>query len=173
MQRSTSGAHLVCWGPLGVCRGWDFKQFTCRGHLWSWTPVFMPVWAFNSSFWSFSGAGRQNWAENWRWTPVYVIYPCAEYGLLYIAGKPWMSTFQRNWKQAISSSVAPENPLWVQGGQNPTASAVLFQPESDFCSAPSISARKIPEITEKHTTHSKVQKYEFFLKTNRNRLKTN
>ena len=48
-----------------------------------------------------------------------------------------------------------------------------FSAESDFCSAPSISARKIPEITEKHTTHSKVQKYEFFLKTNRNRLKTN
>ena len=28
-----------------------------------------------------------------------------------ISGKPWMSTFQRNWKHAISSSVAPENPL--------------------------------------------------------------
>ena len=61
----------------------------------------------------------------------------------------------------------------MQEGQNPTTSAVLFQPESDFCSAPSILARKIPEITEKHTTHSKVQKYEIFLKTNENRLKTN
>ena len=69
--------------------------------------------------------------------------------------------------------MAPKNSFRVQGGQNPTALAVLFQPESDFCSAPSISARKIPEITEKHTTHSKVQKYEFFLKTNENRLKTN
>ena len=84
-----------------------------------------------------------------------------------------MSTFQRNWERAIWNFVAPENSLWVQGGQNPTASAVLFQPELDFCSAPSISARKIPEITEKYTTHSKVQKYEFFLKTNESKLKTN
>ena len=142
MQRSTSGAHLVCWGPLGVCWGWDFKQSTCRGHLWSWTPVFVPVWAFNSSFLSFSGAGRQIWIEGWRWTPVYVVNSCAKYGLLYISGNPWMSTFQRNWKCAIWSHVAPENPFRVQGGQNPTTSAVLFQPKSDFCSAPSISARK-------------------------------
>ena len=84
-----------------------------------------------------------------------------------------MSTFQLNWEHANWTSVAPENPFRVQRGQNPTASAVLFQPESDFCSAPSISARKIPEITKKHTTHSKVQKYEFFLKTNENKLKTN
>ena len=166
MHKSTSGAHLVCvWAEL--------KCSTCRGHLWSWTPVSVPVWAFNSGFGSFSGAGRQIWAEGWRWTPVYVIYSWPKYGLLYISGKPWMSTFQRNWKRAISSSVAPENPLWVQGGQNPTASAVLFQPESDFCSAPSISARKIPEITEKHTTHSKVQKYEFNIKTNENIPKSN
>ena len=128
MQRSTSGAHLVCWGPLGVCWDWDFKQFTCRGHLWSWTPVFVPVWAFNSSFGSFSGAGRQIWVEGWRWTPVYVVNSWPKYKLLYIAGKPWMFNFQRNLKRVILSSVAPENTLWVQRGQNPTTSAVLLQP---------------------------------------------
>ena len=160
-------------GPTWCVLGLRFKQVTCRGHLWSWTPVFVPVWAFNSSFLSFSGAGRQNWAEDWRWTPVYVVYPCAKYGLLYIAGKPWMSTFQRNWKHAILSSVAPEYPLWVQGGQNPTASAVLFQPESDFCSTPSISARKYLKSQKNTQTHSKVQKYDYCLKTNKILLKTN
>ena len=121
MHKSTSGAHLVCaWAELDLS--------TCRGHLWSWTPGFDPFLAFNSGFGSFSGAGRQIWVGSWRWTPVYVVYSWPKYGLLYIAGKPWMSTFQRNWKRAISSSVAPENPLWVQGGQNPTASAVLLQP---------------------------------------------
>ena len=39
-----------------------------------------------------------------------------------------MSTFQRNWERANWASVAPENSLRVQGGQNPTASVVLFQP---------------------------------------------
>ena len=39
-----------------------------------------------------------------------------------------MSTFQRNLERANWASVAPENPLRVQGGQNPIASAVLFQP---------------------------------------------
>ena len=144
MQRSTSGAHLVCvWAEPECC--------TCRGHLWSWTPVFVPVWAFNSSFWSVSGAGRQNWAENWRWTPVYIVYPYAKYRLLYIAGKPWMSTFQRNWKHAISSSVAPENPLWVQGGQNPTASESFFNLWVWFLLTSLNFSQKIPEITEKYT----------------------
>ena len=50
------------------------------------------------------------------------------YELLYITGKLWMSTFQRRREHANWSSVAPENPFRVQGGQNPTASAVLFQP---------------------------------------------
>ena len=52
----------------------------------------------------------------------------AKYGLLYIAGKPRMSTFQCRLERANWVSVAPENPLRVQGGQNPTASVVLFQP---------------------------------------------
>ena len=38
-----------------------------------------------------------------------------------------MSTFQRNEERANWASVALENLLRVQGGQNPTASAVLFQ----------------------------------------------
>ena len=87
--------------------------------------------------------------------------------------KPWMSTFQRNWKRAIWTPVALEIPFRVQRGQNPTESAVLFQPESDFCSAPSISARKYLKLQKNTQTHSKVQKYEFFLETNENKLKTN
>ncbi|WP_237746845.1 hypothetical protein, partial [Listeria monocytogenes] len=55
-----------------------------------------------------------------------------------------------------------------QGGQNPTASAVLSQPESDFCSAPSISARKYLKSQKNTQTHSKVQKCEFNIKTNEN-----
>ena len=161
MHKSTSGARLVCaWAELECC--------TCRGPSWSWTPGFDPFLSFNSGFGSFSGAGRQIWVESWRWTPVYVIYSWPKYGLLSISGKPWMSTFQRNWKRTILSSVAPENPLWVQGGQNPTASAVLFQPESDFCSAPSISARKYLKLQKNTQTHSKVQKCNFWIKTNKN-----
>ena len=121
MHKSTSGAHLVCvWAEL--------ECSTCRGHLWSWTPSSVPVWAFNSGFGSFSGAGRQIWAEGWRWTPVYVVNSWPKYRLLYIAGKPWMSTFQLNWERGIWVSVAPKNLFRVKGGQNPTASAVLFQP---------------------------------------------
>ena len=144
MHKSTSGAHLVCaWAELEV--------YTWRGHSWSWTPAFVPVWALNSTLQLVSGAGRQNWAESWRWTPVCVIYSWPKYGLLYIAGKPWISTFQRNWKRAISSSVAPENPLWVQGGQNPTASAVLLSAFFRVLLKSLNFNQKIPEITEKHT----------------------
>ena len=84
-----------------------------------------------------------------------------------------MSTFQRRLESAKWSSVAPENPFRVQGGQDPTASAVLFQPNSDFCSAPSISARKYLKSQKNTQTHSKVQKYDFCLKTNIILLKTN
>ena len=84
-----------------------------------------------------------------------------------------MSTFQRRLERANWSSVAPENPFRVQGGQDPTASAVLFQPKSDFCSAPSISARKYLKSQKNTQTHSKVQKYDFCLKTNIILLKTN
>ena len=38
-----------------------------------------------------------------------------------------MSTFQRNWELTNWVFVAPENLFRVQGGQNPTTSAVLFQ----------------------------------------------
>ena len=111
MHKSTSGAQLVCaWAELEV--------YTWRGHSWSWTPVCNVFLAFNSRIGQ--GVGI--------WTPVCVIKTRAKYELLYIAGKPWMSTFQCNWKRAILSSVAPENPLWVQGGQNPTASAVFLLP---------------------------------------------
>ena len=55
-----------------------------------------------------------------------------------------------------------------QGGQDPTASAVLFQPKSDFCSGPSISARKYLKSQKNTQTHSKVQKCEFNIKTNEN-----
>ena len=167
MHKSTSGAHLVC--------AW----------AWAWVlHVQRPFLELNASFCASLGVQLWFWILFWRWTPdlgrrlalnasLRRQFLVKVWTIIDIAGKTWISTFQRNWKHAISSSVAPENPLWVQGGQNPTASAVLFQPELDFCSAPSISARKIPEITEKHTTHSKVQKYEFFLKTTENKLKTN
>ena len=39
-----------------------------------------------------------------------------KYELLYIARNPWMSNFQRNWKHAIWSSVAPENLFRVHEG---------------------------------------------------------
>ena len=139
-------------GPTWCVLGLRLKILMCLGCFWSWTPAFVPVWAFNSGFGSFSGAGRQIWAESWRWTPVYVVYSWPKYGLLYISGKPWMSTFQRNWKHAIWSSVAPKNPLWVQGGQNPTASAVLFQPLN-------LISAQVPQFQPENTwNHRKTHK---------------
>ena len=52
MQRSTSGAHLVC-------AGLRFKHFTC-------TRLF---WAFNARFGSISGVELQLLILFWRWTP--------------------------------------------------------------------------------------------------------
>ena len=49
----------------------------------------------------------------------------------------------------------------------------FFSLNKIFCSAPSISARKYLKLQKNTQNHSKVQKYEFFLKTNKNRKKTN
>jgi len=55
-----------------------------------------------------------------------------------------MSTFQRGLERAIWSYVAPKNLFRVQGGQIPTASAVLCQPPSQsFAQVPQFQ----PEIT--------------------------
>ena len=45
--------------------------------------------------------------------------------------------------------------------------------ESDFCSSPSISARKYLKLQKNTQTHSKVQKCEFNIKTNENFPKSN
>ena len=144
MQKSTFGAHLVCaWAELELYTSWDF--------FWSWTPSCNVFLAFNSGSWRVSGVWLQNAAWNWRWAPVYVNNSLIKYRLLYIAGKLWMSTFQRCWEQAIWGSVAPENPFRVQGGQIPTASAVLCQPPMRVLLRSLNFSQKIPKIKEKHT----------------------
>ena len=52
VQKSTSGAHLVC-------AGLRLKLITCIGLFW----------AFNASFGSFSGVELQLVTCFWRWTP--------------------------------------------------------------------------------------------------------
>ena len=144
MHKSTSGAHLVCvWAELDLSTSWGF--------FWSWTPSCNVFWAFNSGSWRVSGVLLQTATWNWRWAPVYVVNSRIKYELLYIAGKLWMSIFQHSWECAIWSSIAPENPFWVQGGQNPTASAVLCQPFIRVLLRSLNFSQKIPEITEKYT----------------------
>ena len=144
MHKSTSRAHLVyVWAELDLSTSWGFS--------WSWTPSCNVFWAFNSGSWRVSGVWLQNVVWNWRWAPVYVIKSRIKYGLLYIAGKLWMSTFQRRWERAIWSSLAPENLIWVQGGQIPTTSAVLCQLSIRVLLRSLNFSQKIPEITEKHT----------------------
>ena len=144
MHKSTSGAHLVyVWAEL--------DQFTSWGFSWSWTPSYDVFWAFNSGSWRFSGVLLQTAACTWRSTPSYVVILRIKYGLLYIAGKPWMSTFQRRWERANWSSVAPENPFRVQGGQIPTTSAVLLSAFFRVLLKSLNFSQNLPEITEKHT----------------------
>ena len=144
MHKSTSGAHLVCaWAELDLSMSWGFS--------WSWTPSCNVFWALNSGSWRVSGVWLQNAAWNWRWAPVYIIKSWVKCELLYISKKLWISTFQRRWERAIWSFVAPENSFRVQGGQIPTASAVLCQPPIRVLLRSLNFSQKISEITKKHT----------------------
>ena len=111
-------------GPLGVCLGWALKHFRVETFLGvkrqllcqfgRLTPDFVPVLELNARIleltWNAS-LGHQISGKVWT---------------IIISGKARMSTFQRRWERTNWASVAPENPLRVQGAQNPTASAVLF-----------------------------------------------
>ena len=136
-------------GPLGVCLGWALKlscvetflgvklQLLCQfGRL---TPILVPVPALNAKIleliWN-AGLGHQISKKVWTiihcWKAQDVYFPT-----------------QLRTRQLVS--VAPENPLRVQGGQNPTASAVLFSLWIRFLLRPLNFSQKISEITEKHT----------------------
>ena len=167
MHKFTSGAHLVCvWAELKCC--------TCRGHFWSWTPVFVPVWAFNSGFVTCF----------WRWTPelgrrlalnaslrrqflckIWTIIYCWKALDVYFSTQLEVHHFEfcSSRKSTLSAGRSESNSI----------SSPFSTSESDFCSSPSISARKYLKSQKNTQTHSKVQKCEFNIKTNENIPKSN
>ena len=158
-------------GPLGVCLGWALKHFRvetllgvkrqllCQfGHL---TPAFMPVLAF----W------RQNFYADLecRFGPSNLGQSMDYHILLESPGCLLSNAIER----------APIGLLKLQKIHFECREVRIQQhlqsflvSESDFCSGPSISARKYLKSQKNTQTHSKVQKCEFCLKTNKNILKT-
>ena len=167
VQRSTSGAYLVCAGVR-------LKQFTC----------IRLFWAFNARFGSISGVELQLLILFWRWTPelgrelalnaslrhlslskVWTIIYCWKALDVYFPMQLKARHFEfcNSIKSILSAGRSESNNI-----SSPSSTS-----ESDFCSSPSISARKYLKSQKNTQTHSKVQKCEFNIKTNENIPKSN
>ena len=134
MQKSTSGAHLVCaWAEL--------ELYTCRGFFWSWTPSCNVFLAFNSSSWRVSGVWLLNAAWNWRWANLCHL----------ISNKVW--TIIYCWKALDVYFPTPLRACHLEfcssgksissagRSESNSISSPLLASLSEFCSGPSISAR--------------------------------
>ena len=138
----------------------------------------------NASFCASLGVQLWFWILFWRWTPelgrelalnaslhhlnfdkVWTIIYCWKALDVYFPTQLEARHFEfcSSRKSTLSAGRSESNSI-----SSPSSTS-----ESDFCSSPSISARKYLKSQKNTQTHSKVQKYEFFLKSNENRLKTN
>ena len=128
----------------------------------------MPVWAFNSSFGARkrvcggrldANLGHQILGKVWTiiycWKDQDVYFPTQL--------RARQLGFCSSRKSTLSAGGLESNSIC-----NPFSAS-----ESDLCSDPSISARKYLKLQKNTQTHSKVQKCDFCIKTNKNIIKSN
>ena len=161
-------------GPTWCVLGLRFKHFTC----------IRMFWAFNARFGSISGVELQLLILFWRWTPelgrelalnaslrrlslckVWTIIYCWKALDVYFPTQLEACHFEfcSSRKSTLSAGRLESNSIC-----SPSSTS-----ESDFCSGPSILARKYLKSQKNTQTHSKVQKCEFNIKTNENIPKSN
>ena len=138
----------------------------------------------NASFCASLGVQLWFWILFWRWTPdlgrklalnaslrrqflskVWTIIHCWKALDVYFPPQLEARHFEfcSSRKSTLSAGRSESNSI----------SSPFSTSESDFSSSPSISARKYLKSQKNTQTHSKVQKCDFYLKTNKNILKTN
>ena len=138
----------------------------------------------NASFCASLGVQLWFWILFWRWTPdlgrrlalnasIRRQFLCKVWTIIYFwkALDVYFPTqlearhfeFCSSRKSTLSAGRSESNSI-----SSPSSTS-----ESDFCSSPSISARKYLKSQKNTQTHSKVQKCEFNIKTNENIPKSN
>ena len=142
-----------------------------------------PFVELNASFSASLGVQLWFWILFWRWTPdlgrrlalnasLRHLFLAKVWTIIYF----WKALdvyFPTQLRARHLEFCSSRKSISSVGRSGSNSTAVLFQPQSDFCSAPSISARNYLKSQKNTQTHSKVQKYDFCLKTNKIILKTN
>ena len=121
--------------------------------FWRWTPDLGRKLALNASLRRLFLA--KVWTIIYFWKALYVYLPTQ------LEARHFEFCSYR--KSTLSAGRSESNSIC-----SPSSTS-----ESDFCSSPSISARKYLKSQKNTQTHSKVQKYDFCLKNNKILLKTN
>jgi len=142
---------------------------------------------------TFLGVKRQLLCQFGRLTPAFVLVPTLNARILeltwnaclshQISGKVWTIIYCWKAHDVYFLTQLREHQLGFYSSRKFTSNvgrsesnsicSLFSASESDFCSGPSISSRKYLKSQKNTQTHSKVQKSDFYLKTNKNIIKTN
>ena len=138
----------------------------------------------NASFCASLGVQLQFLILFWRWTPdlgrglalnasLHHLFLCKVWTIIYC----WkaLDVYVPTQLEACHFEFCSSGKSTLSAGRSESNNicSPFSASESDFCSSPSISARKYLKSQKNTQTHSKVQKYEFCLETNENKVKTN
>ena len=157
-----------------MCAGAETKAF----HVWR------PFLASNSRLWRVLGVQLRIMTFFWRLTPDSSMNLAFNAKLRrHSSNKVW--TIIYCWKALDVYFPTPSRARHLKfyssrkstwsawRSESNSISSPFSTSESDFCSSPSISVRKYLKSQKNTQTHSKVQKYEFNIKTNENIPKSN
>ena len=148
-------------GPLGVCLGWALKLSRVEAFLGGKRQLLCQFRRLTPGslelIWN-AGLGHQISGKIWTiiycWKALDVYFPTQL--------EAHQLDFCSSWKSIPSAERSESNNI-----SSPSSAS-----ESDFCSSPSISTRNYLKSQKNTQNHSKTQKYDFYLKTNKNILKT-
>ena len=149
-------------GPTWCVLVLSIEFYTCWGFFWSWTPLCILFLAFNSTLQPVSGvltpecsmelvlnASLRHLNSGKVWTIIYCWKALDVYFPTQL--RAYHLEFCSSRKSTLSAGRSESNNI-----SSPSSTS-----ESDFCSSPSILARKYLKSQKNTQTHSKVHKCDF------------